>query len=67
MTKGQTGMTWKRGERDRQNPAFIRVKKRERERANPSFPRIQKSGNDADDDDDDDDIANSVIFMNHSL
>ena len=49
------------------NPAFIRVKKRERERANPSFPRIQKSGNDADDDDDDDDIANSVIFMNHSL
>ena len=40
---------------------------RERERANPSFPRIQKSGNDADDDDDDDDIANSVIFMNHSL
>ena len=23
--------------------------------------------NDADDDDDDDDIANSVIFMNHSL
>ena len=53
-------MTWKRGERE----LFI---SRERERANPSFPLIQKSGNDADDDDDDDDIANSVIFMNHSL